>query len=260
MRQEDYPGRDRHLLKAGRARSAQARGFKPSEVVFRGAFVLASAALMWCAVATVRPDPQVRRLLETTPVAQTCRQIRDKMGPAGGPQDSPLVAQAQVFARLINPPRPAEPVAKAGDTAERPISPRPPVSSPKFTLHATTYYAADPARSMALIGEPGGEARWVRQGTRIEHLVIDQIKTGLVVYRDGTRLGEVSMVTDKGPLDPVRVRPAVEQADSADQDVTGQPTPSARVAAAAEGGDNPSRAPALAPARRVKRVALGPGR
>ncbi|UCC22710.1 MAG: hypothetical protein JSW23_01175 [Planctomycetota bacterium] len=105
-------------------------------------------------------------------------------------RSSPLVKQAEAFARYLNPPpkpqpRPAAPRQAAG-------RPRPPAPvSSKFDLIGTSYYELRPELSLALIDEPGKGLRWVRQSAEVGHLIIDQVKDGLVVVRDGQRTFEL---------------------------------------------------------------------
>jgi N-acetyl-beta-hexosaminidase len=68
------------------------------------------------------------------------------------------------------------------------------VTSAKFKLLGTSFYALHPDLSLALIDEVGKGIRWVRRSGRVGHLVIDQIKDGLVVVKDGERTFEVAVV------------------------------------------------------------------
>jgi hypothetical protein len=68
------------------------------------------------------------------------------------------------------------------------------VTSAKFKLLGTSFYALHPDLSLALIDEVGKGIRWVRRSGRVGHLVIDQIKDGLVVVKDGSRTFEVAVV------------------------------------------------------------------
>ena len=105
-------------------------------------------------------------------------------------QDSPLVKQAEAFAMYLNPPPPPQPQAPtASDKPAEP--PRPPEVSVKFELIGTSFYSLRPQLSLALIDEPGKGLRWVRQSSKIGHLVIEQIKDGLIVIRDGDKTEEI---------------------------------------------------------------------
>ncbi len=85
--------------------------------------------------------------------------------------------------------------------------PRPPSVNAKFDLVATSYYASHPERSIALINQPGKGFSWVRQGGKVGHLIIEEVKDGAVLIRDGSKISELkakrkpqkSLVRGKGP-------------------------------------------------------------
>ena len=107
-------------------------------------------------------------------------------------QISPLVKQAKSFALYLDPP--PKPKAKPKPTKKyKPkTAPKPagPVSS-KFKLIGTSFYESHPELSFALIDEPGKGFRWLRQSGSVGHLVIEEIKDGLIVIRDGKRTYEL---------------------------------------------------------------------
>jgi hypothetical protein len=45
--------------------------------------------------------------------------------------------------------------------------------------------------SLALIDEPGKGLRWVRPSSKVGHLIIEQVKDGIVVVRDGQNSFEI---------------------------------------------------------------------
>jgi len=97
-------------------------------------------------------------------------------------QVSPLVQQAGAFALYLNPPPDAKtPKAATGRTAGITSGPSVP---PKFKVIGTSYYKDRPELSMALIDEPGKGLRWVRQSSEVGHFLIEQVKDGLVVFKD----------------------------------------------------------------------------
>jgi hypothetical protein len=61
----------------------------------------------------------------------------------------------------------------------------------KFKLVGTSRYALHPELSLALIDEPGKGLYWVRQFSKVGHLIIEQVKDGLVVVRDGKNTFEL---------------------------------------------------------------------
>ncbi len=105
--------------------------------------------------------------------------------------DAPLVQQAQKYAAYLNPPPPpkrAKPAPKSNNRT--PTRPKSPVST-KFELMGTSYYPDRPKLSLALIDEPGIGLRWIRQSSKIGHLVVEEVKDGKVVIRDGTSTYEL---------------------------------------------------------------------
>jgi len=114
-------------------------------------------------------------------------------------QKSPLVVQAEAFALYLDPPPPPPPKTAVAPRTVAPASIRPttpevrpigPVSV-KFTVMATSYYASRPELSFALIDEPGKGYRWIKPSQKIGHLLIEQIKAGVVIAKDGDRTVEI---------------------------------------------------------------------
>lgn len=140
------------------------------------------------AVAGVRRDEQKELFLRSAGVVEKFEQSRKPPEDSG--QASPLVRQAQAFSTYLSPPPPAAP-AGSRPGVNSPAAPRPPIVSAKFDLVGTCYYAKDPKLSLALIDEPGKGLRWVRQSAQVGHLIIDQIKDGVIVVRDGQKTLEI---------------------------------------------------------------------
>ena len=108
---------------------------------------------------------------------------------------SPLIQQAEAFALYLNPPTPPkpEPTKKKQVAIQRP-NVRPVQLSPKFELHGISYYRSKPEASMALVWEPGSDYRWIKQGAKLGHFVVEQVKGTSIVYRDGQRTHEMAFV------------------------------------------------------------------
>ena len=108
---------------------------------------------------------------------------------------SPLVSQASEYALIINPPKPPE-VKK-----EEPLQPRitqPPVAyapkpSAKFKLLSTSYNRDRPEDSVALISEPGKGEHWAKVGDIIGNFVLEEIKSGVIIYRYGSQANEMAV-------------------------------------------------------------------
>lgn len=96
--------------------------------------------------------------------------------------------QAKIFAFYLNPPQPKKENITPGGVKP---SPRGPVT-PQFTLIGTSFFQARPEMSMAFIDEPGKGPRWVRQSSQVGYLMIEQVKDGLILVRDGQKTFEIA--------------------------------------------------------------------
>jgi len=107
--------------------------------------------------------------------------------------DPPLVQEATKFALYLSPPNPPQPLkAPRPAVNKRPVV-RPPKPTARFRLLATSYNRSHPDRSFALVSEPGKGAYWIKKHERLGHFVIEGIKKGTLVYRDGTQLREMTI-------------------------------------------------------------------
>jgi hypothetical protein len=174
------------------------------------------------------------------PMLTAVEQFRQSEGgnrPDDHQQTSPLVQEAQSLALYLNPPTVPSPPAKdqvlqaaskPGGAAVAAAEPRPQTTSPKFELHGISYYRTDPNQSMALICEPGGGRRWVRQGDLLGHIIIERIDSDGLVCRDGTQIQNVALASSEAILrfaQKVDERPRLpKQSDSPNQ---GTPAPPA---------------------------------
>jgi hypothetical protein len=155
------------------------------------AVALAVVFFVFPAVFGVRSDEQLEQFLNSVGVIEKFSKAKGKESTKSESQISPLVKQAEAFALYLNPPKPKK--APPTRRTDRPsITPRPPAPvSPKFKLIGTSYYASHPELSLALIDEVGKGLRWVRQSSKLGHLIIEQVKDGLVVVQDGKRTFEL---------------------------------------------------------------------
>jgi hypothetical protein len=108
---------------------------------------------------------------------------------------SPLLRQAEALALYLNPPKPPAPPAAARPRVNPPPAPRPAATTPKFRLLSTSCHHSRPEQSLALVSEPGKGEHWVRKGDSLGHLVVEGIKDGTLIYRDGGQLQEVTVTT-----------------------------------------------------------------
>ncbi len=141
---------------------------------------------------------EIEQLLNSPGVVEKFRQVMGAKASAGKGEIPPLVKQAEAFGLYLNPPPPPKPKKrpKPQQTQGQPTitrSPTGPVSA-KFKLIGTCYYPLHPELSLVLIDEPGKDLRWVRQSGRVGHLIVEQVKDGLVVIRDGERTFEQPVI------------------------------------------------------------------
>lgn len=155
------------------------------------AAILAAVFLVFSAVFGVRGDKEIDKLLNSPGAVEKFNKAKGNKARISKGQTSPLVKQARAFALYLNPPKLKKPSAPrfeaAADRTPRPMGP----VSPKFKLMGTSYYPLRPEMSLALIDEPGKGFRWVRQSSKVGHLIFEQIKDGLIVIRDGKRTYEI---------------------------------------------------------------------
>ena len=176
-----------------------------------GVVVLALACAMFGL--SIRPwteaDPEILRIQDSPTAVETFRETNHR---AADPlsESAPVVLQAEAFAAYLNPPKgPDKTSATVLTASSAPSAPpiRPAAPSAKFKLHGTSYYPNQPGRSMALIAEVGaaeGSERWMKEGARLGHFVIHEIRRGAIVYRDGENLRE--MAVERGASPPSLVR------------------------------------------------------
>ncbi len=154
------------------------------------AAILAAVFFVFPAVFGVRSDEQVEGFLDSAGAIEEFKSDRGEKSAKSERQISPLVEQAKDFALYLNPP-PAPKPKRTAKPRKPSVSPKPRTVSPKFTLVGTSYYASHPELSLALIDEPGKDLRWVSQSSKVGHLVIEEVKDGVVVVRDGQRTFEL---------------------------------------------------------------------
>jgi len=139
-----------------------------------------------------RSNEEIEQFLNSAGVVEKFNKAAGNKAKTSQDQTSPLLTQAEAYAKYLNPP--PKPKISIPTTPQPDISqpkPRGPVTT-KFTLVGTSFYESNPELSLAFIDEPGKGLRWVRQGNQVEHLIIKQVKDGLVVIQDGQRTFEIA--------------------------------------------------------------------
>ncbi len=191
-----------------------------------------------------REDAEVKEFLNSPGAVASFKQARSKQAGRGVDKVSPLVKQAEAFGNYLDPPAP---VSRKEPQQRRPTppsrsEPRPPAPvAVKFDLIGTSFYASHPNLSLVLINEPGAGLRWLRQGNSVGHLVIEQVKDGAVVVRDGQRTFEMSVMKEQ--------RPSLVKGDSPQS----QPARSPRPAPTSAGKTTTGRTRTARSSRRITR-------
>jgi hypothetical protein len=146
------------------------------------------------AAATGKGPPNAKESVRGTPNILERFNKSKLAGPAADKdQVPPLVKEAKAFALYLNPPPPPE--QKKPEPMQLPglpvsgIGPR--GSSNQFKLIATCVNQSNPQLSLALIDLPGEGFKWVRQSSKVGHLVIKEIKDSLLVVQDSQRAFDV---------------------------------------------------------------------
>lgn len=155
------------------------------------AAILAVVFVVFPAVFGFRSDTRVDKVLKSPGAVEKFKEeAKGKRSPKDTSRISPLVREAKAFALYLNPPKPE--IKPPVFSRPRPtITQRPTITTAKFELKGTAYYASHPELSLALIDKPGEGLRWVRQSSKVGYLVIEQVKDGVVVVRDGERTFEL---------------------------------------------------------------------
>lgn len=153
------------------------------------AVVLAVFLFVLPAVFGVRGDKQIEQFLNSAGAIEEFRAARGGKVEDKRNETSPLVKQAEAFALYLNPPPKPKPEPAVSGVKSKP-RPAGPVAA-KFKLVGTSRHVLQPELSLALIDEPGKGLYWVRQSSKVGHLIIEQIRDGLVVVRDGNNTFEL---------------------------------------------------------------------
>ncbi len=154
------------------------------------AAVLAVIFFVLPVVMGVRSDEEIEKSVNSPSVIEKFNKTVGNKAKKGQSQTSPLVKQAESFALYLNPPKPKVSKAARGNGG-RSVT-RGPVVTPKFKVVGISYNNDRPESSIVLIDEPGKGLHWLRQSGKIGHLIVDQIKDGVIVLNNGGRTYEMA--------------------------------------------------------------------
>ena len=214
------------------------------------AVVLSLVFFTFSVVFGLAGDEKIARLLKLPSAVEEFEKQGKKVGKTKS-QASPLTAQAKAFASYLNMKPPVPKTQK--NTKKSPISIAKAIRPPgKFKLLGTCVNKANPSFSMALIELPNKNKKWVRQSSKVEHSIIEEIKEGLIVVRSGEKLEEFVLPERPDKLIYLKKSDAgqsglQEKTGPLDMDSTLQPRLAARVAPV------PPKSPAI-PTQTTRRV------
>ena len=146
------------------------------------------------------------QFLNSSDVIEKFSSTTDNKANTGKSQESPLVKQAEAFALYLNPVKPAARKISKGGKAPN-ISSKVNVT-PKFPVYATIVCPENPELSQALIDEPGIGRHWVMQSSKVGHLLIEQVKDGLVVAKSGEETFDIPIAKEPQPRPTGKPSPA----------------------------------------------------
>jgi hypothetical protein len=164
------------------------------------AAILAVGFFAFPVVFGYRGDEQIEEFLKLPGAIEKFNKAKGAKPLKAGDQVSPLVKQAAFFALYLNPPRKAPPQPTKIPTVRKQAPtniPAPTRSSAKFVLIGTSYYPSRPELSLAYIDEPGKGLYWIRQGSKVGHLLIEQVQDGSVIVKDNEK--SVTLVAARTP-------------------------------------------------------------
>ncbi len=148
----------------------------------------------------VRTDASIENFLSAPGVIEKFKASSGNRKQLPANQVHPLVQQAQAYANIIDPPKPVIPKNVAKTQGRSPAVISPPKNTPMFKVKGIIYYADNPKLSLALIDEPGKGSHWVTQSSTVNHLLIEQIKDGVVIVRNGEESFELKTEERKMPM------------------------------------------------------------
>ena len=172
------------------------------------AAILAITFFVTLVVYGVHKDENIEKYLNSPDVITQFKTAKGSLAKTDDNQISPLVQQAQAFALILKPPKPKETVRTPSTGRSKPNVAAEPNVKPKFTIKGTSYFEANPELSMVLIDEPGKGTHWVRQSAMVGHLLIEDVKDGLVIVKSSEGTYELKIeekLTNSSPSKPSSV-------------------------------------------------------
>jgi hypothetical protein len=188
------------------------------------AAILAGVFFVFPVIYGVRNDERVDEFLKLPSVRDKFENAADNKAKTGKSRVSPLVEQAESYALYLNPVKQAtQKTTKEAKTTS--ISSKVAVT-PKFKVFATSYFAGNPELSQALIDEPGRGRYWIRQSSMVGHLLIEQVKDGLVVVKSSKETYDIE-IEQEPQTKPLSRKSSTSSLRSSQSPIKSKPTSSA---------------------------------
>ena len=156
----------------------------------------------------IRSDEEISNFLATPSIIEQFISAEGTKIKAAGNQESRLVQEAQSFALYLNPPAPkVTPTTRSSIGSLNQIAQI--NTKPKFTVLGTCVYPKQPNLSMALVDESSGKGiHWVRQSETIGHLLVEEIKDGIIVVSSDTETYELEVQKPDNTPSQITVSPS----------------------------------------------------
>lgn len=166
-----------------------------------GVAALALAGLVLVSIlGPVRPlglgitaDQGAARFLDSPSAVERFRILQGDQAPDTQDTTPAVVREAEALADIINPravatpnPGPVTPKPTQGPVVSKPVP-----STAKFGLIGVCHSPSDPQNSFAYIRLPDNTCQWVKQGSQVGHLTVQEIRDGSILCLDGQQMNEM---------------------------------------------------------------------
>ncbi|MBN1974714.1 MAG: hypothetical protein JW787_13830 [Sedimentisphaerales bacterium] len=152
-----------------------------------------SAFPVFYRVKGVKNDENIEKFLNSPDIIEKFKEVSGQRTQTPANQVHPLVQQSELFAKIINPPKPVQdPQPNMNKNSKIMIEPSKTLT-PKFKVIITSVCEQNTELSQALIDEPGKGKYWVRQSSIVNHQIIEQVNDGIVIVRNGDELFELKI-------------------------------------------------------------------
>ena len=184
-------------------------------------------------------DERIEKIVASPTVVEKFKETKGANRKSTG-GDPPLVQQANAFARYLSPPKTNTTTGfTRGPKTDRGNVLGP--TTPKFKVFATTYFEGNPQLSQALIDEPGKGRHWVRQSSMVGHLLIEQVKDGVVIVKSSKDTYELEIESNSQAAPMKRTSPTSKSITGRSPPRRSSPTYNRSTSGSSQTASRPSR-------------------